>query len=454
MDQEKAKFDIFTNKISLILLFILGFFISVFGVGTFALYFILNTLGFSYALLVMTAFALALMIIYKEKNKLILSSIILLGISIILQLAFIFSRDYVLSFFTSTIAAASGILNSIVIAILYKNNFHKNESKKCKISSSTVSKITTIVIAIICIICTVILHTFAINAMYYSSLPVGFAKEYKDVSYGPYGIRNTMTIYVPKSALAREENAAMIYLHPGGWNAGDKNLCSSDARRAAKQGYITMFMNYRFLNDSNDFDMDDLLDDITLALNEFKKYSDKNGWNVTKISLNGYSAGAHLSMLYGYKCKDKSPFEISYIAAKAGVFIFNEPSYYPPDIVYTGGVFGGGLHDSPLRNDANGKKLSHKDVIYKPEVLQKLKEISPAYYMSDDNPPLLQCYANADDIISFKQVADIEELLTLKPFENEIIVCDGCSHLFLENHKELKAYYNRVNEWAKHFFGY
>ena len=221
-------------------------FISAFGVGTFALYFILNTLGFSYTLLVMTAFVLALMIIYKEKNKLILSNIILLGISIILQLAFIFSRDYVLSFFTSTITAASGILTSIVIAILYKNNFHENESKKCKISSSTVSKITTIVIAIICIICTVILHTFAINAMYYSSLPVGFAKEYKDVSYGPYGIRNTMTIYVPKSALAREENAAMIYLHPGGWNAGDKNLCSSDARRAAKQGYITMFMNYRF----------------------------------------------------------------------------------------------------------------------------------------------------------------------------------------------------------------
>ena len=160
MDQEKAKFDIFTNKISLILLFILGFFISVFGVGTFALYFILNTLGFSYALLVMTAFALALMIIYKEKNKLILSSIILLGISIIYNLL-LFSRDYVLFHINHSWPLD---FKFIVIAILYKIIFIKT-NQKCKISSSTVSKITTIVIAIICIICTVILHTFAINAI-------------------------------------------------------------------------------------------------------------------------------------------------------------------------------------------------------------------------------------------------------------------------------------------------
>lgn len=300
----------------------------------------------------------------------------------------------------------------------------------------------------------VLINIFAINAMYYSSVPLGFANEYKDIQYGPYAIRNTMTIYAPKSVAKREENAAMVFLHPGGWSAGDKTLCSADAKRFTKQGYITMFMNYRFLDEQSGFVMNDLLDDITLGLKELKKWSDDKGWNIKKISLNGYSAGAHLSMLYGYKCQADSPFEISYIAAKAGVFVFDKPEYYPQNITYTGGVIGGGLTNSDVIFSEKGKRLKKKDVVSRPEVIKKLTEISPYTYIADDNPPLIQCYATADDLISIKQVDDIKNLINLAPFENEIILCNCCSHLFLESHKELKAYYTRVEQWAKHFFGY
>ncbi|HHX49374.1 MAG TPA: carboxylesterase family protein [Clostridiales bacterium] len=497
---EKAKFNPFSNKGILISSFILGFLFAIIGISFFGLYFILNSLAFSYVILIFALLMLVLMMKHENKNKFILINILITSVSITLQLLFILSRSYVVSFFASLFSLIAGICFSILSMQWYEqipNRKKANEEKtskdlskksteekkqdiseksteeKTKVFTSTkkdnakcvgavrnksltfkISTVVTVFILIFCIVASVFIHILAINGMYYSSLSLGYAKEYKDISYGPYGKRNTMTIYVPRSALDRDENAAMVFLHPGGWNAGDKNICSADARRFAKEGYITMFMNYRFLNDSNDFGMDDLLCDITLGLTKLKEYSAKKGWNITKISLNGYSAGAHLSMLYGYKCKDKSPFEISYIAAKAGVFIFNEPSYYTPDIIYTGGVYGGKLHNSPIRYDSNGNLLPTKDVIYKQEVLDVLKEISPITYMSPDNPPLIQCYGNEDNLISIKQVGDIKKHLTLEPFKNEIFICDKCSHLFLENHKALKSYYDRVNVWAKHFFGY
>lgn len=48
-----------------------------------------------------------------------------------------------------------------------------------------------------------------------------------------------------------------------------------------------------------------MVDEIGMAVQRIKKFSDNLGLNITKLATSGYSAGAHLSALYAYSRADE-----------------------------------------------------------------------------------------------------------------------------------------------------
>lgn len=124
-------------------------------------------------------------------------------------------------------------------------------------------------------------------------------KEYKDVVYTtykntPYGDRDMhVDIYRPDN-----DNVypALIMIHGGGWNSGDKSLQAPMAQRIAANGYVTIPVEYRMIQEAR---YPAALHDIKTAVRWARANATKYGIDPDKIAVSGCSAGAQLATLVG-----------------------------------------------------------------------------------------------------------------------------------------------------------
>lgn len=430
-----------------ILSLILGLFTASLSVSIVGGYSLLDTLVFNYILLYVSVLSLLVTLTFKFRLKFRKVNIIFLSVSIFFQIIFIIFQYFIVMMIVSLLASMEGL---VLLAFAYRK--HRRCCVKKNLSLPFILFVS--FVSIVAFLGTFTLGSLAYAGAYYTNYNRFDGRSYKHIQYGEHPVRNNMSIYVPYSAENRESNAAIVFLHPGAWKAGYKEICASDAKRKAEDGYITMTMNYTFLTERNNKNMDDIIDDITLALNKLKEFSNDKNLNINKIALCGYSAGAHLSMLYAYKYREKSPFEISFIAAKAGPALMYRYDYWTPSIAYTAGVLGGGLKSYSFAHDSDGRKLSKAEMVRKPEAVEALKRLSPSEYLSSDCPPTLLCYGKKDVLIPQDHLVQFKALLDKANMTYKVYNCEGCSHYFFENADALHEYYLELDAWALKYFGY
>ena len=152
-----------------------------------------------------------------------------------------------------------------------------------------VSKITAVIMAIVSLISSM------------GGLVPSKQVVYTDVAYGTHS-RQIMDVCFPDSY--EESMGVVLYLHGGGWVSGDKSTFSSKAKAMSKKvNCIGVTMNYRYASEA--VHCPDLLSDIDQALAKVKSMAETRGIKCTKVMLAGYSAGAHLALLYAYAKKKK-----------------------------------------------------------------------------------------------------------------------------------------------------
>lgn len=123
---------------------------------------------------------------------------------------------------------------------------------------------------------------------------------YENLSYGTHE-RNVLDLAIPQTDAG--EVGLVLFIHGGAWITGDKDGYSGGASHCANNmGLAGAALNYRYLSD--DVSLHEIIADIDAALAKIKATAAENGVNINKVLLTGSSAGAHLSMLYAYKCKD------------------------------------------------------------------------------------------------------------------------------------------------------
>lgn len=136
----------------------------------------------------------------------------------------------------------------------------------------------------------------------------------KDLSYGSHA-QQRMDIYLPAN---RTTNTPLIiFLHGGGFVAGDKSDVSAVARYYLGLGYAVANINYRLVDSSgllqtpvvhqlSAVKISDQLADIQLAVNTI--VTQVPGWKISadKWIIAGHSAGATLSLLYAHGASNES----------------------------------------------------------------------------------------------------------------------------------------------------
>lgn len=285
---------------------------------------------------------------------------------------------------------------------------------------------------------------------------------FKDLKYGN-DANQAIDLYLPKTASSNL--GLFVYIHGGAWVSGDKSSDASSCEQVtANFGYATASINYRMFTypaagetaesitaNPESLDMEDMMDDITRAIALAVDKAAENGSRITSACLIGYSAGAHLAMMYAYNYRAQSPVDIKFCVSYVGPadltnedFCFNTPE--------------GGVGDENAQYLVS--RLSHTyvngDNFHNADTQAALSSISPISF-ADNAVPTIMLYGAKDLLVPFAGSQRLDAKLTEYGVKHDYFIYPNSGH-GLENKADQQAvndeFYNTFVQYAKDAFGY
>lgn len=157
---------------------------------------------------------------------------------------------------------------------------------------------------------------------------------YQNLSYGTH-TRHKLDVYLPEGRT--QETPVIVFLHGGGFVAGDKNEFNSQAKQLSGKGYVVINMNYRLVDidgvlntpivhKPSEVKIADQLADVRAAVTFGLSKAGEWRMSTQKWAIAGHSAGATLAMLYAYGDLNAGQFKAVANMAGATTFAFNDES--------------------------------------------------------------------------------------------------------------------------------
>ena len=283
----------------------------------------------------------------------------------------------------------------------------------------------------------VLLSSFSVFSTFIGGLSFEKYDVYKNLAYGE-AERNIMDIYVPESAYDNEYNGVILYIHGGSWTGGKKEDMEEKCERFAKKGYITATMNYTLYADGlfGKVTALTMCDEIGKAINRIKAFSDEKELNITKLAVSGYSAGAHLSMLYGFSRGDDSAIELVFTANQVG------PSDFHAEVWGSTG----------LASMLSGIEITQD--MTESEKEEVINLVSPTAYVTKDTVPSILAYGGTDMIVPSGNAERIKAAFENAGAVHSYILYPLSNHgLGLDPLCEME-YINTVEQYCTEYFGY
>lgn len=250
----------------------------------------------------------------------------------------------------------------------------------------------------------------------------GFAGEVeliKDVIFGKGGDKDLkLDIYRPKEK-AGKPMPALIYMHPGGWENGDKGGDAGKVFRnrylddMAARGYFGVTINYRLSTESR---FPAQIEDCKCAVRFLRAKAKEYNIDTDHIGAIGGSAGGHLSALLGTtgnvkEFEGKGGWE-GYSSKVQAVY----DGCGPVDLYKWKNQNPTGAMLSNLFGGLSGK--------YK----EAMDSASPIKHISKDTPPFLIVHGDKDEVVSVKQSQAFADALKAAGVEVNLIIVKGGPH--------------------------
>ena len=265
---------------------------------------------------------------------------------------------------------------------------------------------------------------------------------YENIRYGE-AERDLVTVYVPKNAYDREDNACILYIHGGSWTGGEKEDMAPHCKKLAMKGYITATMSYSLCGNPEGTTVYTMLDEITQCIQAIKDFGEEKELNITKLATSGYSAGGHISMLYSYARPDESPIPLAFTANRVG----------PSDLTYEAWADASYHLTSMLCGVAVTAEMKENG-----EADRLAREISPVCYVNENTMTSVFCYAGNDPIVTKGNRESMEKVFKETFGENgnnyEYIFYPMSGHGLLLDPVSESKYDKAVYRYCETYFGY
>lgn len=258
----------------------------------------------------------------------------------------------------------------------------------------------------------------------------------KDLSYGE-GYRNRYDLYLPAN---KKPKALILFIHGGSWISGEKEDMAWAAQRYAKEGYITASINYTRLRSdsitySSPYDkpcMQLMLNEIDSSIKAISEKCKELGCDIDQMAIGGYSAGAHLAMLYSTLYATKSPLPIKFQISWVGPSDFN--ALFPTDPnMNIGGAAPAEerakfLGDMELFLYSLSGKTVDVETMTTEDVIAIKSAISPVDKVTTDTPPAVLAYGGKDTLVNAIHGEKMSQTLTSKGIANRLIIFPNSGH--------------------------
>ncbi|MBE6699370.1 MAG: alpha/beta hydrolase [Ruminococcaceae bacterium] len=262
---------------------------------------------------------------------------------------------------------------------------------------------------------------------------------YRDVSYGEKEA-NVMDVYIPGEAYRRESNGVILFIHGGSWSGGDKADETIRCRMLASKGYLVANVNYTLWSEetADTYHVSKVLDELDAALLCVQEFANQKGITVDKAATVGYSAGAHLAMLYAYSRAETAPIEIVFTASLAG------PADISPE------VWG---EDMTIRvaHRLTGMEIS-PEMLRSGEADDVLASISPVSFIDENTPPSLIMQGGKDTVVPPTNADSLVEKFTANAVPYDYVYLKNSDHSLLQNPIQHARYYKTLLEYCRKFF--
>ena len=264
-------------------------------------------------------------------------------------------------------------------------------------------------------------------------------KTITDVSYGKADAQK-VDIYLPRAHKSKC-TAVVIYIHGGAWSGGDKSGYDTACKSEAKNGYAAATINYRMIGEGATWE--DMLEDITAAIETVKTTAAQNGITLSKAALTGGSAGAHLAMLYSYKNQDISPIKIAFCGEQCGPsnLLDMDVAENSGDPDWTYSILSGLI----------GQELNKMTFGAATDVL---RAASPVTYITKDSPPTIIAHGQKDDVVLYSQGLDVHNAFTAVGVACELITFPNSGHGLDSDPESSERYKLLFAEYETKYFGY
>ena len=308
----------------------------------------------------------------------------------------------------------------------------------------------------------------------------------------PKNERNVYTLYIPYSSLYKKDeyNGIFLYIHGGSWTGGNKEDIEFLCSRYAKMGYITATMGYTVLSgEYEQYNIYRILDEINACIESIKEELEGMGFNSSKLemAIGGVSAGAHITLLYGYTIK-KTPIKLKFLVNIVGPLSLEPEFWYKPsknnqttddleketvdkaiqegkfipifeDRVFIGlmnGFLGNLYNEEDTKEMIVDNKINKESAKYQ-EMFKKVQNSFPIKFVDNNTLPTLCEYAGNDSLVGVAMYKFLKEASKKYGNQLDLVYMKYAGHELVSYNTEngIKAmrdiHYQVLNYASKYF---
>jgi len=224
------------------------------------------------------------------------------------------------------------------------------------------------------------------------------------------GDQQKFDLFLPENRTT-DNTKLLIIIHGGGWTSGDKDELKFiyDHFKRLGKDFAIANMNYT-LADLNTKPIPLQTNDIKRFLNFIRSKQEEYKIS-SKFILFGTSAGAHLSMMYGYKFDMEK--EIAGIVNVVG----------PTNFIHSSYTESSDLETIILLN--NIETLHGETIDNNPSFFET---ISPVFYLTKESPPTISFYGGNDFLVPEQQGELLHAVLKEQNIVNELYIYPNEGH--------------------------
>lgn len=265
---------------------------------------------------------------------------------------------------------------------------------------------------------------------------------YTDLSYGE-SEANKFDLYLPADS-NKDDYGLVVYLHAGGFTAGDKSNDADMLKWLCSKGYVAVGINYTLRTDENDSSVYSQSVEIRESIPYVVAEAEKRGYHLDSMAISGGSAGGCLALIYAYRDAETSPIPVKLVFEAVG-----PASFYVEDW----GVFGLDQNAelaAAMFGVMSGVELN-PEMIASGEYLEAVKPISADMWVSENAVPSVLCYGAHDRMQPFAATTPLVSALEKYGVDYQYLVAEHSGHGLQNDNKVYMKYMETVEKYLDRY---